>query len=436
MSSNMTLVGQLAGIALLSTAIGCTDAAGDEPSSGEAGTSADDPSGSSGGGATNSGGSAGSVLGSGGMGQGGKGGTANATTGGGAGSAGKGGAGGSGGSKPGGPAPSGTWVNATSNLAGMASDCYNMGRVATKPGTSRIIAGVALHGLFASDDSGKSWQPLGASASSAKIINRVSSITFDRDHPDVFWETGTHTGAGFYKTTDGGITFKQLGTMTMSQDAAVDFADPERKTLLTGTHGRGIFRSTDGGQTFTDISAGVPGNTLWPLLIDPQTYLIATFDSDPNNAAVYRTTNSGATWSQVTTLPPSHDGTIRRTSDDSLYLPISGNTGIMKSTDLGKTWTKLASSGATFPPPFFSITPLELPDGKLVVLGADHLLRSADGGASYKPIGEPLPFKLSGSDFGGVTYSVETKTFFLWHADCGSAVLPDAIMSAGFDYTL
>jgi hypothetical protein len=35
-----------------------------------------------------------------------------------------------------------------------------------------------------------------------------------------------------------------------------------------------------------------------------------------------------------------------------------------------------------------------------------------------------------------VTYSAETKTFFVWHADCGASVLPDAIMSAGFDYTL
>ena len=52
-----------------------------------------------------------------------------------------------------------------------------------------------------------------------------------------------------------------------------------------------------------------------------------------------------------------------------------------------------------------------------------------------RPIGEPFLQAFS-SNFGGMTYSVETKTFFIWHADCGSAVLPDAIMSAGFDYTL
>jgi len=429
------MIKRLMGVTLLSTAIGCSDAAAEGPSLDESGGSSLNAAGTEvdpgQGGSSSSVSAGGSTLGAGGTGQGGSGGNAMAGT---AGTnTAKGGAAGSGGGKPGGPAPAATWINATGNLAKMASDCVSMGSVAIKPGTSRIIAGVALDGLFSSDDAAKSWQPMGTGAGSAKITNRVSSITFDREHPDVFWETGTHTGPGFYKTTDGGSTFKQLGVMTFSQSTAIDFADPQRKTLLVGTHGRGIFRSTDGGQTFTDISAGVTGNTLWPLLIDSQTYLIGTVG---DNGAVFRTTDGGASWSQVSTLIPSHDGAFLRASDDSIYLPIAGNAGIMKSTDLGKTWTKLAGSGATFPTPFFSVTPVELPDRTLVVLGVDHLLRSSDGGASWKPIGEPFPFKLSPSDFGGVTYSADTKTFFVWHEDCGASVLPDAIMSAGFDYTL
>src|SRR6185295_3362261 len=116
---------------------------------------------------------------------------------------------------------------------------------------------------------------------------------------------------------------------------------------------------------------------------------------------------------------PSHDATFLRASDDSLYLSLEANAGIMKSSDLGKTWTKLAGTGATFASPAFGITPIELPDGTLVTIGVDHLLRSSDRGASWSPIGEPLPFRAAG-DSGGLTYSSQTKTFFIWHADCGN----------------
>ena len=42
-----------------------------------------------------------------------------------------------------------------------------------------------------------------------------------------------------------------------------------------------------------------------------------------------------------------------------------------------------------------------------------------------------MPFQAS-----GVVYSVQRKTLFVWHWDCGNVVLPDAIASAGFDYKL
>src|SRR5262249_6142133 len=119
------------------------------------------------------------------------------------------------------------------------------------------------------------------------------------------------------------------------------------------------------------------------------------------------------------------------TSDDLLYFPLFGGQGLAKSTDLGKTWIKVTSTQ------FFDSPVVELPDGKVVTIGVDHLMRTSDKGMTWQPIGEPLPFRIAGTGFfGGLTYSVMTKTFFLWRADCGNVVLPDAIMSAGFDYAL
>src|SRR5262249_2817953 len=144
--------------------------------------------------------------------------------------------------------------------------------------------------------------------------------------------------------------------------------------------------------------------------------------------------DAAKSWSRVSTLAPSHDAGFRRASDGALYLALLGNTSIAKSTDQGTTWNKLAGTGASFPPPFFGVTPVELPDHTLATVGADRMLRSTDGGATWKAIGLPLPFKTGATDFGGFIYAAETKTFFIWHSNCGSTVLPDAVMSAGFDY--
>jgi hypothetical protein len=71
-------------------------------------------------------------------------------------------------------------------------------------------------------------------------------------------------------------------------------------------------------------------------------------------------------------------------------------------------------------------TPLELPDGRIVTVGGDHLIVSSNAGESWTNIGEPLPYQPA-----GVAYSRSQKTFFIWHNDCGEAVLADAIMTAG-----
>jgi hypothetical protein len=43
-------------------------------------------------------------------------------------------------------------------------------------------------------------------------------------------------------------------------------------------------------------------------------------------------------------------------------------------------------------------------------------------------VGEPLPYQPA-----GMTYSPSLKSFFIWHNDCMDKVLPDAVMTAGFD---
>src|SRR4029079_8015651 len=152
-----------------------------------------------------------------------------------------------------------SWVNVTGNLANMASECGNLTMLSAVPGSDTIIAGVALKGLWA-NSSGNTWSHLGSGAGSDTITNRPSWITYDPLHPGVFWESGIYNGRGVFKTTDGGSTFRQLGSIAHNDYVSVDFGDPDRKTLLAGGHEQAqtVYRSTDGGQTWTNIGVTLP----------------------------------------------------------------------------------------------------------------------------------------------------------------------------------
>jgi hypothetical protein len=332
-------------------------------------------------------------------------------------------------------APSAAWVNATGNLANMSSGCGTLGRVVAKPCSTTIIAAVTEQGVWSSNDSGHTWTALGTGAGSAPIKNHSFSMFFDPQHTEVIWETGLHDESGAYTSRDGGLTFTRLGTMTESQLIGVDFKDPARKTLVVGTHGRtqSVFLSKDSGVSWTNIGLTLPAeasNSESPVVIDDKTYLLGVCNSAEQGCGFYRTTDSGATWAKKSDLDASHFGAPLHATDGTIYWPLQFDHGLGKSTDQGETWTNVAAPGK-----IVGITPVELPDGSIVVMGPDHLMRSTDHGLNFKPIGEPVPFSLAITQSGSLTYSALAKTFYLSHWECGSTVAPNAIMSAGYDST-
>lgn len=328
-------------------------------------------------------------------------------------------------------APPAAWANATGNLANMASECGNLGMVSADPCSNMVIAGVAQKGLWGTEDGGKTWSSLGTGAGSAVITNRISAVVYDPDHPGTFWESGIYNGGGVYKTTDNGQTFEQVGSVTHNDSVSVDFTDPDRKTLLAGPHEANskLFLSKDGGQTWNDVGAGLPGSA---------GFCTATQVLSANDLLVGCVTggvfhsSDGNVWTSV-----GSKGVVPQpllASDGTIYWPGSAG-GINVSSDHGQSFTQTAD-GNLAPAIIGNFYPAELPDGRIVILGKDHLLISSDHGATWKPIGEPLPYPGGGyTGARGPAYSARTKTFFIWRWDCGNVVLPDAIMSAGFDYT-
>jgi photosystem II stability/assembly factor-like uncharacterized protein len=320
-------------------------------------------------------------------------------------------------------APSSQWINATGNLANMPSECGNLQLLSADPYSTRVIAGVALRGLFAADNGGSTWTALGGGAGSAIIINRPTSIVYDPDDANTFWESGTYNGGGVYITNDRGTTFRQLGNVARNDLVSVDLHDPARQTLLAGGHEQSqtLYYSADGGGSWTNVGSHLPADSnfsSFPLVLDSANFLIGACGFGSGACGIWRSDDRGQTWkAATTTMSPTWPPLWHSTG--AIYWSLSQNGSLGVSTDGGNTWVRVGAGVSS---------PIELPDGRILALGSDHVEVSPDG-RSWTPIGQTLPFQAS-----GLIYSAWTKTMYIWKSDCSGNVLPDAIASAGFDY--
>jgi hypothetical protein len=331
--------------------------------------------------------------------------------------------------------PTGSWSNATGNLAGLGSECGNLSDMSSKPDEDLLIAGVAQQGLWASRDGGGTWSRLGTGSGSSTITNRTSSILYDPAHPATFWESGIYNAGGVYRTTDDGTTLLAMGSVTHNDSVSVDFTDPARQTLLAGTHEQSghLFRSTNGGSTWTDIGPNLPTGTGFSsqaLVIDAQTHLVGTYTYSNTGAGlgVFRSTNGGQSWTQVFSSPVQGHPLVM--PGGTIYWSVGNNGGLVQSADKGLTWQMTVGSGV-----LVTGGPVALPDGRIAAIGRQSIMVSADCGATWHAASTALPYSPT-----GLVYSPYEKAFYVWHFDCtgqsnpGDPVPANAIMKFDFDY--
>jgi hypothetical protein len=310
----------------------------------------------------------------------------------------------------------GAWQNVTGNLANMTSECGNLMLLSTVPGSPKVVAGIALQGLWANSDGGTSWSKLGTQPGSASIVNRPSWIAYDPRDPTTFWESGMYNGGGAYRTSDSGFSFVQLGSLSHTDFISVDTGDPQRRTLLVGGHesARTVWKSSDGGQNWVNVGTTLPEGTGFstdPLVIDAHTYLVNADRGWSQGApGIFRTTDGGATWAKVSGVGPSGPPLVA--TDGTIYW-LSGD-GVVRSSDRGVNWERVGSG--------LAVRPIQLPDGRLASASRTTLLVSEDRGATWSPIGPKVPYEPA-----GLVYSDGQQAFYVWHGGCGSTVLADAI---------
>jgi len=222
-----------------------------------------------------------------------------------------------------------------------------------------------LGGLWRSDDGGRSWRNAGL-----KDGRHIIRIVIHPKNPDIVWVAvlghlfGPNEERGVYKTTDGGKTWKRtlyINDQTGCSDLVMEPGNPTvfyagmwhvKRTpysMESGGEGSGLFKSTDGGETWVNLTGnkGLPKG-IWGI-VDVS---VAPSNTDKvyamvENAAggLYTSTDAGLTW----TLTSENSDIKQRAwyfnkifvdpkNEDLLYIL---NTGMMRSTDGGKTFTNV-----------------------------------------------------------------------------------------------
>ena len=334
-------------------------------------------------------------------------------------------------------APDAAWQNVTGSLSGLSSECGTISFVAGSPNADTVIAGIGAEGLWAAGPDDQ-WRALGTGAGSEAVDNRPFSILFDPQDPKRFWEAGGYHGGGVFTTTDGGSTFRQLGNLSHLQAVGVDLDDPARSTLLASAHeSAGMWRSTDGGRQWEDITAtGPPAGFIVGLaVLGPTTFLIGTSGASggDNVDGVYRSTDSGATWTNAFPAPMVGNPLVSAV-DGSIYWVLGQGKGVIRSTDDGVTWERV-NAGAVLHPNVPTLA--EMPNGAIIGVGRFSLVGSLDHGVTWQAFGPNLPF----NDPASVTYAPLREAFYVARNDCdvtvpsqpitdGSVVRLDALPSA------
>jgi photosystem II stability/assembly factor-like uncharacterized protein len=232
---------------------------------------------------------------------------------------------------------------------------------------------------------------------------------------------GSRTGVvgHIYRSTDGGITWTDLGGIT---GGTTEF-DDDITAIISGGSGTvyavagdsRVFKSTNYGLTWSSLGVvsdgSVAGRALaYSLCVtDAGTLLLA--DTVDTGGSIWRSTNGGEDWTEVATL--STDGLYRLQKIGSSCIIVNGWDGhIFKSDDDGATWD---DKGQLAVSPAFAI---EYCGSDIVLVGLDNgkIFRSTDNAENFTEVATPGDGAddfcyLGGNDVVYSTYTGTMKVF-------------------------
>lgn len=171
------------------------------------------------------------------------------------------------------------------------------------------------------------------------------------------------------------------------RELVVDPTDPQH--LLLGTIDGQIYQSIDGARTWARlVNFNRPSIYIDHIIIDPRDsktmYVAAHKHKEPGG--FFKTTDGGETWREATELKTEALHSLAQSSSDPNILIAGSNRAVYRSTDSGETWTSLPISAY---PDIRNVESIAIDprDPRAIYVGTWHLpWKTEDGGQTWKSI--------------------------------------------------
>ena len=252
-------------------------------------------------------------------------------------------------------------------------------------GRSTAVAGVASQpmvfyfggvggGVWKTSDGGINWEPI----TDGPVFGTASvgAIGLSDSDPNTIYvgmgespiRGNVSHGDGVYKSTDGGKTWKHIGLEDTRQISRIRVHPKNPDLVYVAAQGhvwgpnsdRGVFRSKDGGKTWQKVLFRSDQAGACDLIIDPTNPNVLyagfwevyrkpwTLESGGAGSGIFKSTDGGDTWTEITRNPGLPRGTIgivgitvSPANPDRLWAIVEADDGgVFRSDNGGRTWTK------------------------------------------------------------------------------------------------